>query len=188
MSFTSFANAELTAAMARGVRQFVVIGSKLSLREALRSSPDQALQVFAVDEQQPADSPAATFVPTQFESEALAAALERSHFDKLKATFFVWLGGAGYRTAEAAISSLAFVASLPKGSGVVLDYAVERSSLRSLTRTALDALASTITCAGSGVKYLIQPQAVEVMLRGLGFHQIADLPQDEGGHLVSAVV
>jgi hypothetical protein len=45
--------------------------------------------------------------------------------------------------------------------------------------------------AGS-VKYLIQPQAVTAMLRGLGFRQIVDLAQEElpgcAGHLVSAVV
>jgi hypothetical protein len=43
-----------------------------------------------------------------------------------------------------------------------------------------------------GVKYLIQPQAVAAMLRGLGFQHIVDLAQEEsplsGGHLVSAVV
>jgi len=78
-----------------------------------------------------------------------------------------------------------------KGSGVVFDYVVERTSLGSLTHTALDALASRICSAGS-VKYLIQPQAVAAMLRGLGFRNIVDLAQEElpvsGGHLVSAVV
>jgi O-methyltransferase involved in polyketide biosynthesis len=119
-------------------------------------------------------------------------ALEKSNFDKRKASLFVWLGGVGYRTVEAALASLAFIASLPKGSGVVFDYAVERTSLGSLTHTALDALASRILVAGGSVKYLIQPQAVEAMLRGLGFQQIVDLVQeglpDCGGHLVSALV
>jgi O-methyltransferase involved in polyketide biosynthesis len=189
MSAINFAKTELAAAIARGVRQCVVIGSR-PLCEAFNSSPSQSLQVFAVDEEQPSDSPA-TFVSTQFASETLATALEKSDFDKLKASLFVWLGGAGYRTVDAVISALAFIASLPRGSGVVFDYAVERTSLGSMTHTALDALASRIASASS-VKYLIQPQAVAALLRGLGFQQIVDLAQEElpvsGGHLVSAVV
>jgi O-methyltransferase involved in polyketide biosynthesis len=145
----------------------------------------------AVDEERPSGSPA-TFVPTQFASETLATALETSDFDKRKASLFVWLGGAGYRTMDAVIAALAFIGSLPGGSAVVFDYAVERTSLGSLTHTALDALASRILVTGGSVKYLIQPQAVAAMLRGCGFQRIMDLAQEElrasGGHLVSAAV
>ena len=190
MSSINFAKTELAAAVGRGVRQCVVIGSRLPLREALENSPDPTLQVFAVDEEGRPDSPA-TFVPTQFASEALASALEKSNFDRLKATLVVWLGGAGYRTVDAVTTSLAFIASLPRGSGVVFDYASERTSFSSLTHTALDALASRISVAG-GVKHLIQPQAVAAMLRGLGFQNVVDLAIEEcpigGGHLVSAMV
>ena len=95
------------------------------------------------------------------------------------------------RRLEAVISGLSFIASLPKGSGVVLDYAVERSSLGSPAHTALDALASRVVVAGN-IKYLIEPQAVAAMLRGLGFRQIVDRDQDElsigGGRLVTAIV
>ncbi len=176
MSSINFTKAELAAAVVRGVRQCVVIGSRQPLREAVQSCTDQDLRVFVVE-----DDP---------ESEPLAAALEKSEFDQHKASLFVWLGDAKYRTVEAAIASLAFIASLPRGSGVVLDYAVERTSIGSLTHTALDALASRMSIAG-GVKYLIHPQAVAALLRGLGFQQIVDLAQEGlsgGGHLVSAVV
>lgn len=192
MSSVNFTKAELAAGIVRGVRQCVVIGSRHQpWREALQRPSEQTLQVLAVGEDPQSESPA-TLIPTQFASEALATALEKSNFDKRKASLFVWLGGAGYRTVEAALASLAFIASLPKGSGVVFDYAVERASLGSLTHTALDALASRILVAGGSVKYLIQPQAVEAMLRGVGFQQIVDLVQeglpDCGGHLVSALV
>lgn len=190
MSSIHFIKTELAAAIARGVRQCVVVGSRPLSHEAFKSSPDENLQLFAVDEGQPSVSPA-TFVPTQFASEALATTLERSEFDKQKASLFIWLGGAGYRTADAVIAGLAFIASLPGGSGVVFDYTAERTSLRSVTHTALDALASRVLPVG-GVKYLIQPQAVAAMLRGLGFRQILDLahegPPVSGGHLVSAMV
>ncbi len=191
MSSTHFIKTELAAAVARGVRQCVLVGSRLPLPEALESSSNQALQVFAVDEEQSLDSPS-TFVPTQFASEALGTALEKSEFDKRKATLFLWLGGAGYRTLDAALSSLAFIASLPGGSGVVFDYAAERISPETPAHTALDALASRICVSSGSVKHLIQPQAVAAMLRGLGFQKIVDLAPEEvpvnSGHLVSALV
>ena len=123
--------------------------------------------------------------------ETLGAALEKSDFDKLKATMSVWLGGAGYRALESVMASLAFVASLPKGSGVLFDYLEERTSLVSMADTALDALASRISLSAENVKNLIQPRAVASMLHGLGFRQIADLAKQElpmsDGHLVSAM-
>jgi O-methyltransferase involved in polyketide biosynthesis len=188
MSSIHFVKTELAAALARGVRQCVVVGSRRQLlQEAFESSRDQSFHVFTVDEEQPSVSPAA-FVPAQFVSEPLATTLERSDFDKQKPSLFIWLGGAGYHTIDAVIASLAFIASLPGGSGVVFDYAEERTSLRTAAHTALDALASRICSAGT-VKYLIQTQAVAAMLRTLGFRQIVDLAQPiSGGHLVSAVV
>jgi leucine carboxyl methyltransferase len=213
MSLMQFTTNQLSAALARGVRQLVVVGAQ-------PISADTELEMFAVGEaplstfeaqrawtlaaKQGSHSaplgaasptprpscacpPEATFVPTHFDSETLAQALEKSEFDKLKATLVVWLGSAGYRTVDAMIASLAFIASLPKGSGVLLDYAVERTSLGSLTQTAMDALASRISSASGPVKYLIHPQAVTALLRGVGFQEIVDLGAG-GGHLVSAVV
>lgn len=187
MSAIHFIKTELAAGFTRGVRQCVVVGSQPLSEEAFKSSRDQSFRVFTLDEEQASRSPD-TFAPAQFASEGLATTLEKSGFDKRKASLFIWLGGVRYCTAEAVIASLAFIASLPGGSGVVFDYAVERTSLRTVAHTALDALASRICSAGT-IKYLIQPQAVAAMLRGLGFRQMVDLAQSvSGGHLVSAVV
>jgi O-methyltransferase involved in polyketide biosynthesis len=191
MSSLNFAKSELAAAINRGVRQCVVIGSRLPLREAFKVSQNENLEVFAVGEEEPSDSPV-TFVPTEFASEALSAALEKSNFDKLKATLFVWIGEAGYRTVDAVMDSLAFISSLPRGSGVVFDYTAESTTPGPQTYTALDALASRIRLAGGNIKHLIQPQAVAAMLRGFGFQNIVDLSREElpntAGHLVSAVI
>jgi O-methyltransferase involved in polyketide biosynthesis len=198
MSALGFAKRELVKAVARGVRQCVVIGPRqtFDIRAGEHAGDGDAhagdgLQMFALSEELLPPSPA-TLVQTEFASEPLAAALEKSEFDKLKTSLFVWLGGAGYRSMDAAIASLAFMASLPRGSGVVLDYVVERTSVGSFTQTALDALASRISEAGGGIRYLIQPQAVAAMLHGLGFTQVVDVVQEEvplmGSHLVSAVL
>jgi hypothetical protein len=191
MSYINFTETELAAAVARGVRQCVVVASRPSLQEALIISSNPSLRVFAMNEEAVSNS-SATFVPTRFADETLAAALEKSDFDRSKASLFVWLGGAGYRALESVLCGLAFIASLPKGSGVVFDYVAERKSLGSLTETALDALASRISLPAGGVKHFIQPQAVAEMLYGLGFQQIVDLAEREvpvnDGHLVSAIV
>ena len=173
MSPTNFIETEMAAAVARGVQQCVMIGSRPPVREAFKSSLHE------------------TFIPAQFTSDALATTLENSDFSNLKASLFIWIGGAGYRTVDAILAALAFIATLPQGSAVIFDYAVEHTSLGSLTHTALGALASRISWTDK-VKYLIQPQAVAAMLRGLGFQQIVDLAQEElqgnGPHLVRAAV
>lgn len=188
MSSLTFVKRELAAAIERGVSQCVLIGASLPWPEILRSVPAKELSLFALCEQPHCDATQEVIVPTRFESEALETALEKSHFDKLKATLFVWLGGAGYRRVDAAISSLAYMGSLPGGSGVVLDYAAERSTVRSLAQSALDALASRVQTTGGCFKEMIQPQAVNAMLRGMGFQTIVDLEIGSEQHLVSAVI
>jgi O-methyltransferase involved in polyketide biosynthesis len=191
MSQINFMKKELAAALARGVRQCVVIASRPLLMEAFNAQPAPTLQVFAVDEVS-VFNPSATFIPTRFATEPLAAALEKSDFDKFKSSFFIWLGGAGYRALDGVMSSLAFIASLPKGTGVVFDYVADRTSLGFLPETALDALASRISLPVGGVKHVIQPQAVAAMLHGLGFRQVVDLAKQElhlnSEHLISASI
>jgi O-methyltransferase involved in polyketide biosynthesis len=176
MNLVHLTRKELAAAFSSGVRQCVLIGS-IPLYEAVEASAASGVRVIALDE---------------LATGTLAEALEKAGFDRRKAGFFVWLGGAGCRTVDAMVSSLAFIASLPKGSGVVLDYLEEQTSIGVRKQTALDALASRLQTAGGNVKYLIQPQAVTALLRGVGFRQIADVIHDgmtaTGGRLVSALV
>jgi O-methyltransferase involved in polyketide biosynthesis len=142
----------------------VLIGPAASIQ-----APDGALNLINVPE---------------LESATLASDLDKSGFDKLKASLFVWLGGSGYRTVDAMVSSLAFIASLPKGSGVILNYAEETDQA---PKTALHALASRLQTAGGTVKYLIQPPAVSALLRGVGFHEIIDRLGDHGRLVVALV-
>lgn len=190
MNRTYLTRLELTSALARGVRQLVFIGGQRTEPDHISDCSDR-LDVFAVNEGEP-NPVSATFVPTRFESEELAVALSRSNFDKLKASLFIWFGDASYRTMETALCTLSFIASLPKGSGVLFDYAAEHRSAGSLAGTALDALASRVCGATDVVKYLIQPQAVAAMLRGLGFQHMTDQLDEEvsslHSHLVTALV
>jgi O-methyltransferase involved in polyketide biosynthesis len=60
-----------------------------------------------------------TFVPVDFEREALAERLATADFDRTQQTFFFWLGVVSYLNQEAVWSTLAFIASLRNGGHVV---------------------------------------------------------------------
>jgi O-methyltransferase involved in polyketide biosynthesis len=167
-----------------------MIGSRFAEAEEFRAIPKTEMSSYCVSEELVSDSNT-TLVPTRFVSESLAEALRKSDFDQQKVSLFVWLGDTGYHSLETIMSGLSFIASLPKGSGVLLDYVAEQTALGSLKKTALDALSSCFSKAGE-VLYLIEPEAVKAMLRGLGFRHILDLNNEDGlsagSHLVSAVV
>ncbi len=187
-----FAEDELAAAIQRGVRQYVVLGAGLDTFAYRKPYPASDLHVFEVDH--PATqawkrkqlaasgisvpSPV-TFVPTDFEKQTLSDALQRSGFNADQATFFSWLGVTPYLTLEAAMATLRFIASGPAESGVVFDYAVERSLLSPMEQMALDALSSRVARAGEPFQLLFRPEDLIGMLRTLGFRHIEDLGSNE---------
>jgi len=181
-----YAEDELTAAIARGATQYIVLGAGLDTY-AYRNAHSR-LRVFEVDHpatqawkrKQLDDAGIAipsslTFVPTDFEEQSLRSALENSGFQIDEISFFSWLGVTPYLTAQAALATLAFIGSLPAGSGVVFDYAVERSSLDPVEQMAMDALASRVAKAGEPFRPFLDPRALNRMLRAAGFHKIEDL-------------
>lgn len=183
-----FAEDELNAAISRGATQYVVLGAGLDTYAYRKCRPTADLRVFEVDhpatqawkqtrlaEAGIAIPSALRFVPVDFEKETLAAALEGAGFDRAQITFFSWLGVTPYLTAEATMATLVFIASLPAGSGVVFDYAVERSSLSPLEQMALDALASRVARAGEPFQLFLEPDALGAMLTAAGFHYLEDL-------------
>lgn len=185
-----YAEDELAAAIARGATQYVVLGAGLDTYAYRNTHP--RLRVFEVDH--PATQAwkrnqlhaagiaiplSLTFVPTDFEEQSLGSALESSGFQAGEVSFFSWLGVTPYLTADAAMATLAFIGSLPEGSGVVFDYAVERSSLDAVEQMAMDALASRVARAGESFRLFLDPRALNRMLMAAGFHEIEDLgPSD----------
>jgi len=177
---------ELTAAIALGAAQYVILGAGLDTY-AYRSAHSQ-LRVFEVDhpatqswkrarlESEGIAIPSClTFVPTDFEEQSLWSALQSSGFQRDKVTFFSWLGVTPYLTAASVIATLAFIGSLPAGSGVLFDYAIERSSLDSEQQMAMDALASRVAKAGEPFRLFLKPHALERMLKAAGFRDVEDM-------------
>jgi methyltransferase (TIGR00027 family) len=177
-----YAEDELACAVARGVRQYVVLGAGLDTF-AYRN-PHAGLRVFEVDhlatqawkrEQLEAAGiaiPAAlTFVPVDFERQTLAEGLGQSGFDSSAAAFFSWLGVTPYLTRDACMTTLSFIAGMPAGSGVVFDFAVDPALLNAGQRQALDALSERVARYGEPFQLFFDPGKLRDELKSLGFHR-----------------
>ena len=187
-----FAEEELAAAFHRGVRQFVLLGAGLDTFAYRNPFSSLGLRVFEVDhpatqtwkrellaEAGIALPPSLTFVPMDFEERSLAAALEEAEFRTDQPGFFSWLGVVPYLTLDAAQATLAWIGSLPAGSGVVFDYAISPASLGELQKKAFDALANRVARAGEPFRLFFEPPELAWMLRELGFRVIEDLDASE---------
>jgi methyltransferase (TIGR00027 family) len=181
-----FAEDQLASAVATGVRQCVVLGAGLDTF-AYRN-PFADLRVIEVDH--PATQAwkrdllasagiaiphSMSFVAVDFAKQNLAEELNRAEFSKTEPAFFSWLGVVPYLTRDAAFGTLRWIASLPPESEVVFDYAISRSQLGFLERTALDALSNRVARAGEPFQLFFEPADLRVALAGMGFHQIDDL-------------
>lgn len=213
---TRFAEDALRDAVARGVRQLVVLGAGLDTF-AYRSPLDGALRIFEVDH--PATQawkrerlaeagipvpPALTFAPVDFERETLADGLAAAGFEACLPTFFTWLGVVPYLTEAAVTATLAFIAGLPGGAHVVFDYGNPPAPGADGEdfAAARAALAARVAAAGEAFRSDFDTDALHAQLRGLGFRDIEDLgpaairerwfpasggaASDRGGHLLRA--
>lgn len=185
-----YAEDQLAHAIARGSSQYVILGAGLDTF-AYRN-PHEGLRVFEVDhpdtqawkrEQLQAAGiaipPALTFVPIDFEQQTLVDGLGRAGFKLDAATFFSWLGVTPYLTREACMTTLRFIAKMPAGSGVVFDFAVDRSLLNAGQRQALDALAERVARYGEPFQLFFDPAKLEDELKSLGFHRMEFLQGKE---------
>jgi methyltransferase (TIGR00027 family) len=133
----------LDAAVARGVRQYVIVGAGLDAFALRRPDLRSKLRVFEVDhpdtQAMKKERLAATgaslpdnleFVAVDFEREDIAQALSRCSFHKDRPAFFSWLGTTHYLTKEAMSGTLRAIASMATpGSEIVFDYGLARELL-----------------------------------------------------------
>ena len=181
---------ELAASVARGVRQFVVLGAGLDTFAWRNPFPD--LRVFEVDfpatqhwkKQRLAnvgmEPPASlTFAPVDFESQTLAEGLSAAGFQTDQPAYFSWLGVTMYLTREAFEATVGFIGALPPGSGVTFDYAVERSELGIFEKLALDHLAKKVAGMGEPLQLFFRPPELAATMRRLGFAELEDVGRDE---------
>ena len=185
---TRLAEDALAAAVERGVRQVVILGAGLDTY-AYRGAVGEGVRVFEVDHpatqawkrQRLAEAgilvPAhVTFAPVDFERETLAGGLAAAGLDASRPAFFTWLGVVPYLTEPAVVATLGYVASLPKGSHVVFDYAnppppgPDPEGRFALAR----ALAARAAAAGEPFQSHFETGDLCARLRNMGFVEIED--------------
>ena len=187
-----FAEDELAKAMGRGASQLVILGAGLDTFAYRNPYDEGRLRVFEVDH--PATQnwkrerlaaariqiPASvTYAPIDFEKQALKDGLAAAGFNAGEITFFSWLGVTPYLTRVAMNSTVEFISAIPKGSGVVFDYALPRASFSWLGRFAFDAMARRVARVGEPFQLFFDPAELVNELRRLGFSKVEDLGADE---------
>lgn len=124
----------LSNAVQSGIRQIVILGAGLDTIALRNPHATQSIQIYEVDHpatqedkrQRLAEAHIAlpaclTFVPVDFERDALRETLDAAGFQQNAPTFFTWLGVVPYLTPEAIDGTLDFIASI-RNSEVAFDY------------------------------------------------------------------
>ena len=186
---TRFAEDSLTASLESGVRQVVVLGAGLDTY-AYRASLPGGVRVFEVDHpatqawkrQRLAEVGISipqhlTYAPVDFERDSLAEGLGNVGFDSAQQTFFTWLGVVPYLTPEAVFSTLGFIARLPGGAQVVLDYSnpSQPTADDAEATAARERLAARVASFGEPFRCFFETNELHAKLKGLGFSEIEDL-------------
>jgi methyltransferase (TIGR00027 family) len=187
-----YAEDQFAQAIGRGVRQYVVLGAGLdtfAYRNPFRSA---GLHVFEVDHPATQEWKRAqlreagiavpedmTFAAVDFERQSLADGLLQAGLNKLQSAFFSWLGVTPYLTRSAFDAAIGFIAGMPSGSGVVFDFAIERSLLSPRQQVAFDALSERVARAGEPFQLFFHPASLVNDLARLGFANIEDLASEE---------
>ncbi|MEU1788723.1 class I SAM-dependent methyltransferase [Streptomyces sparsogenes] len=183
-----FAEDRLAAAVARGVRQLVVLGAGLDTFAYRNPHEAAGLAVFEVDH--PATQqwkrerlsragiplpPSLTFAPVDFERESLGDGLAAAGFDPARPAFFSWLGVVPYLTRDAVFGTLGYIAGLPGGAEAVFDYSEPPSAMTPRARAAHRARAARVAAVGEPFLSYFAPEELAADLRRTGFAALEDL-------------
>jgi methyltransferase (TIGR00027 family) len=185
-----FAEDELRAAVARGVRQYVILGAGLDTFAYRNPFPE--LRVFEVDHpatqawkrkrlaqvgiQVPSSM---TFAPVDFSRETFDDGLKNASFDESAPAFFSWLGVTMYLDPEIVLGTLRAIREMHASNGVVFDYAVPRETLGFVGRLALDVVSRRVRKAGEPFRGFFAPADLVAKMRAMGYAHIEDLGSAE---------
>lgn len=171
-------------ARADGVAQHVALGAGLDTtpwREAGRGGgffevdhpATQAFKRSLLAEAGMAED-AAVFVPTDFETARLADVLAGAGLDCAAPVFFTWLGVTMYLERATVRAVLAWIATLPPGTRIVFDYAVDPALLSERERQGRAAVTARTAARGEPWKSDFAPAQLAAILGGLGFGRVDD--------------
>jgi methyltransferase (TIGR00027 family) len=182
-----FAEDEFAEAVARGVRQYVALGAGLDTFAWRNPHRESGVRIFEVDHPATqawkreliakANLPetAATYVPVDFERQALADCLRAAGFRSEAPAFFSWLGVVPYLTRDAFRETLRLFGGMAAGSGVVFDYALPREAVDEDRRAAFDELSARVAGIGEPFRLFFMPDEVVSDFRAIGWHVTTQL-------------
>jgi methyltransferase (TIGR00027 family) len=116
-----------------------------------------------------------TYAPVDFERETIREGLARVGFDFSSPAMFAWLGVVPYLTREAVMGTLAFVASLAKGSEIVFDYAEVPGKETPEQRAHFDAMAERVAASGEPFRSFFEADALVHEVKAQGFSFVENL-------------
>jgi methyltransferase (TIGR00027 family) len=181
-----YAEDALAAAVARGVRQYVLLGAGLDTFAYRNPYPDvrvfevdypatQALKRTRLEQGGVAIPPSLTFVPMDFLEQTLADGLRSAGFRTDVPTFFAWLGVTMYLSREAIFTTLRLARQLPKGSGIVFDYMIPRSHMTLFQRVVFTWYAYRLAAGGESFASEFDPASLVQDVAALGFTRVEDV-------------
>jgi methyltransferase (TIGR00027 family) len=187
-----YAEDGLAGAVARGVRQYVILGAGLDTFPYRNPFGSEKLKIFEVDhpatqawkrrrlQETGIGAPESlTFAPVDFEMQTLDEGLARAGFQVREPAFFSWLGVVIYLTKPAVRQTLAFVASLASGSGIVFDYSPPPALMTKTQQIAHERLARQVAALGEPWRTYYGPASLAEEVRRLGFKRLEDLGPEE---------
>lgn len=185
-----YAEDQLAASVAAGVRQYVVLGAGLDTFAYRNPYPD--LRVFEVDfpatqewkrwvlETTGIAIPASlTFAAVDFEHQTLPDGLRAAGVDLAAPAFFSWLGVVPYLTLPAFRATLSAIAQFPSGSAVTFDYGFPPETFSPERRIIYERLAERVAAAGEPFRLFFTPQQLEAEFHQAGFHRVEQIDTDE---------
>jgi len=188
-----FVEDELSLAIKRGVRQYVILGAGLDTFAYRNPYSSDGLKVFEVDypatqewkQQQLNTAQIAVpetlaFVPVDFEDQSLVGQLQKTGFRTNQPSFFSWLGVTMYLPRETMMETLKHVSShSPSGSEIVFDYVVPPSSQSFMRRLIFRLLSKKVRSFGEPWHAFYDPNSLINDLKNIGFTQVDDINPDE---------
>jgi methyltransferase (TIGR00027 family) len=177
----------LAESLARGVRDYVVLGAGLDTF-AYRN-PHAGLRVLEVDH--PASqarkkkrlaaagiavAESVTHVPIDFSRDDLATVLRAAGLGEGRPAFFSWLGVTPYLEEPVVLATLAALAAFARGGGgIAFDYAEPPSRLPLLHRWAFARMAARVAKAGEPFRSFFDPATLAAKMREQRWASVTDL-------------
>jgi methyltransferase (TIGR00027 family) len=183
---------KLEDAVARGVKQYVIIGAGLD-SFALRR-PDYASDLTVIELDHPAtqafkrerlaamgwsDDARHIFAPVDFERESVGDALVKINFDETRPTFFSLLGTTYYLTHDAVSATLASIAGVSSGATeMALDYWVAPELVSPSHKEAAESWERHAASIGEPVVGHLVPEQLVQLAEKAGFEVTEDLSSE----------